>query len=92
MIKPEDLVRHELIGLEVRVVSSTNKQLVGLEGMVVGESRNILSIETAGGEKSLPKELCIFSFLLPSGKHVRIDGKVLLARPEDRIKKRLRKW
>ncbi len=92
MITPENLVRHELIGLEVRIVESTNHSQVGLSGRVVDESRNILSIETARGVKNLPKQDCTFSFHLPSGEWVRVDGKLLVARPEDRIKKKLRKW
>jgi ribonuclease P protein subunit POP4 len=92
MITPGELVRHELIGLEVRVVSSANKQLAGLAGRVVDESRNMLTIETAKGEKRLVKEQCVFSFRLPSGKRVRVDGSVLVGRPEDRVKKRFRKW
>jgi len=92
MITPQDLVRHELIGLEVKVVKSANKQLEGLTGKVVDESRNMLRIETKKGEKSLVKEQCVFSFRLPSGERVRVDGSLLVSRPEDRIKKKLRKW
>jgi len=29
---------------------------------------------------------------LPGGKRVNVDGRVLSARPEDRIKKKLKKW
>lgn len=92
MITPEDLVRHELIGLEVKIVSSANKQLEGLTGRVIDETRNMLKIETKKGEKSLVKEQCIFSFHLPSGEWVKVEGSLLIARPEDRIKKKLRKW
>jgi ribonuclease P protein subunit POP4 len=92
MITPENLVRHELIGLEAKVIKSTNPSQVGLSGRVVDESRNILSIETTKGVKNLPKAECTFSFHIPSGEWVRVDGKLLLARPEDRPKKKLRKW
>jgi ribonuclease P protein subunit POP4 len=92
MINPSNLVRHELIGLEVRVVESTNPSQVGLSGRVVDESRNILAIETRAGVRNLPKEDCTFSFLLPSGERVRVEGRLLVARPEDRVKKKLRKW
>ena len=91
-MKPEELVRHELIGLEVRVADSSNKSQAGLSGRVVDESRQTLTIETDRGVKTLPKDQCVFSFLLPSGERVRVDGKLLVARPEDRIKKRLRSW
>ncbi len=92
MVTPKDLVLHELIGLEVRVASSTNKQLEGLSGTVTDESRNMLTIETQKGEKKLAKQDCTFSFHLPSGEWVKVRGDLLVARPEDRIKKRLRKW
>jgi ribonuclease P protein subunit POP4 len=92
MVTPKDLVMHELIGLEIKVVKSSNKQLEGLKGTVIDETRNMLTIETAKGEKSLSKDTCVFSFHLPSGEWVKVNGSLLLARPEDRIKKRLRKW
>jgi ribonuclease P protein subunit POP4 len=91
-MNPKDLVIHELIGLEVKVVSSTNSQLAGLKGTVIDESRNMLTIETSKGEKTLAKEECTFSFHLPSGEWVKVQGSLLVARPEDRIKKKFRKW
>lgn len=92
MITPENIVRHELVGLSVRIVESTNPENVGAEGRVVDETRNTLIIETHKGRKSFVKEQCAFSFELPSGESVRVDGRVLIARPEDRIKKKQKKW
>jgi ribonuclease P protein subunit POP4 len=92
MITPSNLVRHELIGLEVKVVESTNPSQAGLSGRVVDESRNILTIETSSGVRNLPKQDCTFSFRLPSGEWVRVEGRLLVARPEDRLKKKHRKW
>ena len=92
MVTPKDLVLHELIGLEVKVVSSTNSQLRDMKGTVIDETRNMLTIETPKGEKKLTKQDCTFSFHLPSGEWVKVQGSLLAARPEDRIKKKLRKW
>jgi ribonuclease P protein subunit POP4 len=93
MITPENIVRHELIGLSVKVYSSPDSTAVGAEGRVIDETRNMLVVETESGEKRLVKEQSVFSFRLPdSGKWVRVDGKVIVARPEDRIKKKLEKW
>ncbi|RLJ05359.1 MAG: ribonuclease P protein subunit, partial [Candidatus Aenigmatarchaeota archaeon] len=39
-----------------------------------------------------PKDQCVFSFYLPSGERVRVNGKVLVARPEDRVKKKQKTW
>jgi len=91
-ITPKNLVRHELIGLQVRVVASSNFSAIGGNGRVVDESRDMLTVETEFGEKHYVKDQCFFAFTLPSGEVVRVDGKVLVGRPEDRIKKKLKKW
>jgi len=92
MITPENLVRHELIGLHVRIIKAKNSQIVGIKGRVVDESRNTLTFEVKGKEKVFPKDECIFEFRLPSGVRVRVDGKLLVSRPENRIKKKFPKW
>jgi len=91
-ITPKNLVRHELIGLEVKVKESTNKSHIGLTGKVVGETYSTLKIETKRGEKVIPKDIAIFIFELPNGTKVQVDGKILVGRPEDRIKKKLPIW
>jgi len=92
MITAENLVRHELIGLKAEVVSSANKSQAGAKGIVTGETRQTLTIETGNGERSFAKDQCVFRFTLPSGEKVKVDGKILVSRPEDRIKKKFRKW
>ncbi len=92
MITPENLVRHELVGLEVKVTQSSNPAHTGIGGRVVDESRNMLSIESQGKVSHLPKDQCVFSFRIPSGQWVRVRGSLLVARPEDRVKKKQRKW
>jgi ribonuclease P protein subunit POP4 len=88
----QKLLRDELIGLEVRVVESTNKNVVGFSGRIVDETRNTLKIETkSGAEKTLVKEQCIF-LIKYGGKWVKVDGRELVSRPEDRIKKKLKWW
>ena len=91
-ITPKNLVRHELIGLQAEIASSSNKADVLQKGMVLDETRNTLTIETAKGRKSFPKKNRSFVFSLPSGARVKVDGNLLVARPEDRIKKRLKAW
>jgi len=91
-ITPQNLVRHELIGLEIEIKESKNPSQVGLKGRVIGETYSMLEIETAKGEKNIPKDITIFIFKLPNGTKVQVDGKVLIGRPEDRIKKKLPRW
>ena len=91
-ITPKNLVRHELIGLDVKIAESTDKTQKGLKGIVTDETYNTIKIESGGKEKTIPKKNTIFIFTLPNGVKVQVDGKLLISRPEDRIKKKLPKW
>ena len=91
MITPKNIFRHELIGLPVKVVKSTHKGFVGIEGKVVDETKNTLTIEDDDEEKIIPKGVATFHFNLPDGNIIEIEGKIIIARPEDRIKKKFRK-
>ncbi len=91
-ITPQNLVRHELIGLKLKIGKSTDSTQKGLSGKVIDETYNTLRIETKGGEKTVIKENCVFIFTLPNNQKVEVDGKLLVSRPEDRIKKKLPRW
>lgn len=103
-ITADNIVRHELIGLCAKVEKSADPSLEKLTGKVVDESYNMLKIEgkspTKGKgekpkepkEKSIPKRNSIFIFALPNGVKVEVDGRLLVGRPEDRIKKKFEKW
>jgi ribonuclease P protein subunit POP4 len=92
-ITPQNLVRHELIDLPVKIAKSTDPSQKGLKGRVIDETYNTLKIEIKGEkEKTIPKENCIFIFTLPNKVKVQVDGKLLISRPEDRIKKKFPRW
>lgn len=92
-INETNIVRHELCGLKVLVKDSTNPSQRGLEGRVIYETYNTLKIEIKDGkERTIPKDISIFIFTLPNGKKVQVDGKILIGRPEDRVKKKLPRW
>ena len=92
MITPQNIFRHELIGLKVEIVGSSHQGLVGIKGKVVDETRNTIRVEVSGGKETLiAKNNAIFQFQTPECKTVVIDGKILVSRPEDRIKKKFRK-
>ena len=92
-IDAKDIVRHELIGLYVMVVESKDSSVIGIKGRVIDETRNTLVIEREDGSaKTLIKENCVFSFEYEKGKNIKIDGRLIVARPEDRIKKKMKKW
>jgi len=87
-LTPHNLIHHELIGLEVEVAESTNKYLEGIKGKVVDETKNMLIIEDKK-ERRIPKSCSCFIFDI--GKKVKVDGRLLLYRPEDRIQTRFKK-
>lgn len=92
MITPQNIMRHELVGLRVRVARSTHQGFTGLEGKVVNETKNTLTLEDREGrEKTIPKKTSTFHFKLPDGGKVEIEGRIIVSRPEDRIKKRFKK-
>ena len=89
-ITPQNLVRHELIGLEVKVKAHSGSEA---SGRVVDETRNTLTVEVDGTGKKFVKDQCVFTFRLPGpGKWVRVEGSVIVARSEDRIKKKQKAW
>ena len=90
-ITPQNFVNHELIGLRVTLVKSTNKDAVGLSGRIIDESRNIFKLECCGQEKTAAKHRNTFEFTLPEGDKVRIAGDLVQGRPEDRVAKSIRK-
>jgi len=93
MITPKNIFRHELVGLGVEVVKSTHNGFTGIKGEVVDETKNTIKVEDVKGcEKIIPKNVATFRFTLPDNAVVEIDGRIIVARPEDRIKKKFRKY
>ena len=94
-ITPDNLLQHELIGLRTEVEDSSNRNMRGLCGTIVDETRNmIVIVEEHRKEKKIPKAGNVFVFELPeedaSGRmriRMRVRGDMLVSRPEDRIKK-----
>ena len=86
-----DIIKEELIGLEAEVVASRHPGYVGIRGRVIDETRNMFVIEHGGRRKMVPKAVCTFHFTFPDGTVVEIDGRLLVGRPEDRLKKRIKR-
>jgi len=87
------IVQHELIGLNAKVVKSTNSNCVGIAGKVIDETRNTLTIQHRNTQKKIIKSVSVFHFTMPDGTTVEINGNTILGRPEDRLKKKpKRRW
>ncbi|MEK6982548.1 MAG: ribonuclease P protein subunit [Candidatus Micrarchaeota archaeon] len=89
----KNLIYHALISLEVEVVNSSDKKLIGLKGIVVDETKNLLIINVQKTKDSQPKSLKIqkisstFKFCLENNQFVIIQGNDICFRPEERAKK-----
>ncbi|NLZ29453.1 MAG: ribonuclease P protein subunit [Methanomicrobiales archaeon] len=90
MISPRNILRHELIGLDVLVVRASNPGHVGVSGRIIDETRNTFIVQTERGDKQIPKRFSVFRLQLPDGVVVDVDGSSLQARPERRITMRIR--
>jgi len=86
-----DIVRFELIGLEAKIHMSSNPENIGISGRVVDETRNTLSLLSESRRRMIPKQSNLFHFKFPDETIVEIDGAILVGRPEDRLKKSIRR-
>ena len=91
-ITPQNILRHELIGLNVKVSQATNPAIKGIRGAIVDETKNTLKIQSRRGTLMIPKDIATFRFNLPDGVQVDVDGRRLTGRPEGRLKTRVKRW
>jgi ribonuclease P protein subunit POP4 len=85
------VIQGEFIGLNAKIAKSSNPSLVRMTGKIIGETRNTFLILQEGRQKTIPKDTSVFHFIMPNDSVVEIEGKLLLGRPEDRVKKRIRR-
>mgnify|MGYP001166290088 CR=1 FL=1 len=69
------------------VVSSTDPTLIGRSGIVVNESRNMITIAGDDGSSSLAKNTIEFTI---DGSEP-VVGKMVCQRPEDRVQRNYRR-
>jgi ribonuclease P protein subunit POP4 len=84
------LAENELVGLHCEVVKSSQKHQEGLQGKIVDESLNTLTLETKQGQKKIQKKAVTLKISFPN-KELTIQGEDLLQRPHERLKKLWRK-
>jgi ribonuclease P protein subunit POP4 len=86
-----DIIRYEFIGTEGKVSKSLHQDYVGVGGKVIRETRNTFTFQSVGKAKSVIKESAVFNFKFDDGTIVEIDGKLLVGRSEDRLKKSIKR-
>ena len=86
-----DIIRYEFIGSVGKVTQSLHEDYIGVGGKVIGETKNTFTFLQAEQAKSIIKEFSVFNFKFDDGTVVDIDGKLLVGRPEDRLKKTIKR-
>ncbi|MFH1592551.1 MAG: ribonuclease P protein subunit [Candidatus Woesearchaeota archaeon] len=76
------IVRHELIGLRIEIVDANNPSLIGIKGKIVDETKNTITVQN----KKIIKTQVKMKIKMPK-KTIEMDGKELVGRGEERIKK-----
>jgi ribonuclease P protein subunit POP4 len=80
------LAREELIGLHVKIKECDDPNWIGKSGLIINETKKTFLIEINGQEKMIAKKTAKFEFDY-EGKQITLDGKKIVYRPENRIKK-----
>lgn len=84
MITIENITTHELIGMNTEIISSSNQQLIGLNGTIVDETKSMVKINTVNGIKSVVKPHTDFKFNV-EGKEIIVKGTNIVKRSFDRL-------
>jgi len=79
-ITKENLLNHEMIGLKIRVIESSDEKRKGVNGKIIDETKNTFVLEKG----IVPKKECVFEFDL-NGEKVIINGKEILKKAENRL-------
>lgn len=90
---PKDILRRELVGLEVVRVKGPCGERGSVAGSVIDETRNMIVVLQGKRRKRIPKAESTFRFRLLGGAVVEVEGRKIVGRPEDRVKRRImRGW
>ena len=84
MITLDNLIQHEFIGLTTTITSSSNPQLIGLNGTIINETKSMFTVNTNKGEKSIPKSNSVWSFNI-GNQELKLEGSKIQKRSFDRI-------
>jgi|TARA_B100001741_G_scaffold72312_1_gene58257 ribonuclease P protein subunit POP4 len=78
----ETISEYDLIGQEITITQSKNKEIVGLKGKVIMETKNMITVNTDDGKKNIPKDICQFS---NNQGILETDSTKLSKRPHERM-------
>jgi RNase P/RNase MRP subunit p29 len=72
----------DLIGYNVTIASSENREIIGINGRVIMETKNMIILDTKNGKKTIPKNICQLS---NNNRIIQTDSTKLSKRPHERL-------
>ncbi len=88
MITLENIPMHELVGLKTIISDSSDKQIIGLNGTVVDETKSMFIINTKNGFKMIQKKHNTWKFLV-NNKETTLSGALFEKRSFDRLETKI---
>ncbi len=85
-ITAKNITQHEIIGLETEISKAANKSLQGIKGKITDETQNTITVRSGNKKKVLLKDQIALTFRIDN-QTIEVDGKSLMGRPEERVKK-----
>ncbi len=79
-INETNINNHEMIGLLIKVIKSSDPKKTNITGKIIDETKNTFILDN---KKIIPKKECVFEF---SEIKAVVDGKNIIKKPEDRIR------
>ena len=73
MITLENITKHEFIGLDTQINDSTHRQIIGLNGTIIHETKSMFKLSTAKGIKLIPKSNNTWKFKI-NDQQITING------------------
>ena len=83
-----DSIHMPFLSRNLMVEASSDSNLVGMSGIVVGETRQTIALDVDGETKTLAKNVIEFSL---DNEQELIQGAMVCQRPEDRIHRNYRR-
>ena len=72
----------DLIGKNVTISESKNKEIVGINGRIIMETKNMIIMNTKNGKRNIPKDICQLS---NNDGIIQTDSTKLKKRPHERL-------
>lgn len=81
-----------LCGLKLIIKESSSKELEGVAGLILEETAKMIKLKAKEKCIWIPKKNHFFEIELRNGSKYLVDGKILLGKPETRIKRKIPNW